>query len=569
MGSYRSDVIIIHPPAQLDLGRGTGVPIPAGEGLLSSPAMETYPPDLPYVAAYLEKNGVSTQIVNLARLNATNPRLSTGSLLSGLRAKLFCLVMDHLYRCRGSLEVAAALKEAHPQVPLAVFGEVATHFNQELASLPQVDYVIAGDSVEEPLLQLLESVSGKIPMEEVPNLSFRDASGQVRTNPAAYLPASLDYLGDGMGYFLRRALRRGERESLPPLWNWHRYPVLFIPVGRGCNQACLHCGSAAGGEPCGRERMALRPPERIVYDIEIASKVTTAPLYLVGDLRQGGENFALEVLGLIAEVDPTNHLVFDLFLPPERDFLERMASSMSHFNLRMTPLTHDEELRVGLGKPYTNEELEQLLGWAMDAGCSRFYLYFRVGLPGQDPQSIRETVEYCGELLRRFGPRVHPLISPVYPNYPPGSAIFHQPERFGVTMQFGSLSEQAQALRHPHWGEHLGYETRWMGKGELVVTTYEALIELNAIKAKSGLIPPRLASQIDRFYRDALSLLRLLEETGANWALTPEGRPADKLSSASSDLLARFSLTKRELMLPLHGYRFHPLRRFRYALGLP
>lgn len=569
MGPYRSDVIVINPPAQPALKGSMGVPIPAGEGHLSSPAMEIYPPDLPYVAAYLEKNGVSTQILNLARLIAKDPGLSARSLLSGLKARLACVVMDHLYRSLGALETAALIKEVNPQIPVALFGEAVGNFHRELASFPQVDFVISGDSVEEPMLQLYECVTGAMPPHEVPNITYRDAGGHIQVNPTSYLPASLDYLGDGMAYFLQRVFRRGERESLPPLWNWRRYPVLFIPVGRGCNQGCLHCGTASGTEASGRDKMSTRPPERIVYDIEVASKVTTAPLFLVGDIRQGGDEFSLEVLERIADVDPPNHLVFDLFLPPERDFLERMAFSMSHFNLRMSPLTHDVELRVGLGKAYTNEELEQLIGWAMDAGCTRFYLHFRIGLPGQDRRSVQETVEYCGELLRRFGPRVHPLISPIYPNFPPGSAIFRQPERFGVTMFFESLAEQVQALRFPHWREHLGYETRWMDRDELVLTTYEALIELNAIKAKSGLIPPRLSSQIDRYYRDALSLLKLLEETGADRAHAVEGSLAEKLSAASSDLMARFPLTGRELMLPLHGYRFHPLRRIRYALGLP
>ncbi len=569
MSSLRSDVILIHPPAHSDLRGGTGIPTPAGMGTLSSPFMETYPPDLPYVAAYLEKNGVSAQILNLARLAAKSPRASLRGEIAGIKAKLVCVVLEHLHRCRGALDTAAIVKEFLPQTPVALFGAVASHFHDELVSLPVVDYVVSGDSVEEPLLQLLESISGEVGLDQLPNLTYKDGSGSVRTNPLSYLPASLDYLGDGVAYFFRRVFRRGEKESLPPLWNWRRYPALFIPVGRGCGRECLHCEQGSRSERCGREKMALRPPERIVYDLEITSKITTAPIYLVGDLLEGGEDFCSEVLELIADVDPPNHLVFDLFLPPAREFMDRVASSMSHFNFRMTPLTHDEELRMGMGKAFTNEELEQLLGWAMDAGCSRFYLYFRIGLPGQDRQSVKETVEYCGELLRRFGPRVHPLISPVYPHYPPGSAIYQQPERFGLSVFYHHIAEQARAMSSPHWREHLGYETRWMDREELVITTYEALIELNALKAKSGLIPPRLASQIDRYYRDALSLLKMLDESGIAQSPSAAGHTGEKLTSAASDLMARFPLTNRELLLPLHGYRFHPIRKIRYSLGIP
>ena len=75
--------------------------------------------------------------------------------------------------------------------------------------------------------------------------------------------------------------------------------------------------------------------------------------------------------------------------------------------------------------------IETLVG----SGCKRVDLFFMIGLPHQDYPSVMETVDYCGELMTRFGGqrqrRVLPLIAPLAPFIDPGSAIFEDPEKYG------------------------------------------------------------------------------------------------------------------------------------------
>lgn len=59
---------------------------------------------------------------------------------------------------------------------------------------PFVDFVLRGDSTEEPCRQLLAALRKCRPLGEVENLTWKDAQGQVRVNPLSFIPADLDYV---------------------------------------------------------------------------------------------------------------------------------------------------------------------------------------------------------------------------------------------------------------------------------------------------------------------------------------------------------------------------------------
>ena len=61
-------------------------------------------------------------------------------------------------------------------------------------------------------------------------------------------------------------------------------------------------------------------------------------------------------------------------------------------------------MRWAGGKKYTNEDLENNIDWALKSGCKKIDVFFMVGLPGQTPESVMHTVEYCGYLIKTYGP---------------------------------------------------------------------------------------------------------------------------------------------------------------------
>ncbi len=94
----------------------------------------------------------------------------------------------------GASEVARLLKKLHPDIPVIFGGFSSSYYHDELVQRPEVDYVIRGDSAEEPLRLLIERLKNGQSPDDVPNLTWVDSSGQVRVNPLTYVPEDLEHV---------------------------------------------------------------------------------------------------------------------------------------------------------------------------------------------------------------------------------------------------------------------------------------------------------------------------------------------------------------------------------------
>ncbi|MGQ9474758.1 MAG: TIGR04190 family B12-binding domain/radical SAM domain protein [Actinomycetota bacterium] len=565
----RPELVLLHPPSVYDFRKITAVPSPISDLVPSTPAFELYPIGFTFLGEYLERNGVNTRIVNLAQRMLEDEGFNVPSFLSRLRPRAFGLDFHWLTHAHGVLEVSRMLKEIHPDIPVIVGGYSATFFHREILEYPQIDYVIRGDSAEEPLLKTMEALRGNGSLEDIPNLTYRGRDGTIRENDLTYVPASLEYLGDNYRYVIRSVFKYRDWKSPRAFWNWWRYPVTMVLTCRGCTRDCGFCGgsSTAMLEICARRQPAFRPPEKVASDVWFISRFTTAPIFLVGDLLQAGWDYAMATIDLMSQVDPKNQMVFELFSPAPREFLERLGSSFDSFNLQISPDSHDPEIRELLGKDYSNEELERNIAWALEAGCKKLDVFFMIGLPGQTRDSVMETVEYCAHLMRQFGPRLNPFIGPLAPFIDPGCPFFREPNKYGIRLIHRTLEDYARAALSPHWRDMLGYETRWMTRQDIVEVTYEALLELNALKSKHGLLSPHRAALNERRLRDTVSLLKLVDDVLELPDPGMRRRELEKLGAECRRLRERLYLPKEELMWPLAGPRFRKLNLMRILLG--
>jgi len=126
---------------------------------------------------------------------------------------------------------------------------------------------------------------------------------------------------------------------------------------------------------------------------------------------------------------------------------------------------------------------------------------------------VMDTVAYCGELLHRYGQddRLHPFVSPLAPFLDPGSMAFEEPERYGYKIFHRTLEEHRRALLSPSWKYVLNYETEWMTREDIVLSSYEASLELNRIKLSHGLMTQEEVTLAEERTGQALKLLELLD----------------------------------------------------------
>jgi radical SAM superfamily enzyme YgiQ (UPF0313 family) len=289
--------------------------------------------------------------------------------------------------------------------------------------------------------------------------------------------------------------------------------------------------------------------------MQAISRLTRAPILLVGDLLMAGPQHAGEVLERLRAADLPNEIVFEFFALPPLSFLEDIDRFVRHWSLEFSPESHSQEVRDAIEgeSGYTTEDMETLIRGAMRLRCSRFDIFFMIGMPAQTMQSVRATVEYCGHLFQLGDKRLSCFISPLGPFIDPGSRGFENPERFGYRLFARTLEEHRQLLIQPSWEHILNYETKWMTRRELVDATYDAAERLNELKIRHGRLSKRRGAGVARGIADARALRARLDEQMARG----EAPAAD---SALRGEITRFSIStvcdKRELFWPRRLFNF-------------
>jgi radical SAM superfamily enzyme YgiQ (UPF0313 family) len=226
-----------------------------------------------------------------------------------------------------------------------------------------------------------------------------------------------------------------------------------------------------------------------------------------------------------------------------------MSLASPNFCLEISPESHDPEVRRASGRYYSNHDLELTLEHALSVGCGRLDVFFMIGLPKQTPKSVMETIDYCDFLFQRFkgDKRLSLFIAPISPFLDPGSLGFEHPRRHGYRILFRTLEEHRQALVGPSWKYSLNYETRWMNRQQIVDTAYEAILRLNRLKAKYGIISWQMAEAGEARISAARTMAHLIDELVAKGNL-------DELSrlKARIDEINAFPVVERkQLELPV------------------
>lgn len=555
-----ADLVLLHAPSVYDFRKILRVPSPVADLVPSGPVFEMYPIGFTFIGEYLERNGIKTRIVNLAVRMLESERFDARKAISHMKPAAFGIDLHWLPHCHGAIEIARLCKELHPNIPVIFGGYSASILYREIMEeYPEVDFIVRGDSTEEPLRMLMSKIiSGEGDLSKIPNLVYRDTIGKTVANDLTNVPRKLDYLGNSYIYMLRSTMRYLDLWGIRPFKGWWSYPITTSITCRGCSYDCNFCGGAASTmKGClNRKGVAYRTPENIGRDIKTIKMITGAPVFIIGDLMQGGCDYAWAVLDEIKKASPRNHIVFELFKPAPKEYFERIAKSVDNFDFEISPQTHDEELRGKTITGYSNEELENNLKWSLEAGCGKFDVFFMIGLSGQTKESVMDTIGYCDNLLKKFGDRLNPLIGPFAPFVDPWSPLERKADECGFELLFETIEDHRNALTKPNWRDWLGYETRWMSRQGIVDATYEALLELNKVKEKHGQITRSYMEKMEALLKESVVLLGMADRAAEIEDLKRRRSEMEKIKIKADELGERSLLVKEEIEWPVSGPRF-------------
>jgi B12-binding domain/radical SAM domain protein len=502
------DLLFLHAPSVYDFRERATLWGPISDLVPSTPVFDMYPLGFATMMAHLQSRGYTVRIANLAARMVLSPRFDPDRLIASRKASAYGIDLHWLPHAHGALEVAQRVKMFHPGAPVILGGYSASYFHEELIRLPEVDYVLRGDSAEEPLAQLMAHILAGTEPVDVPNLTWRERDGTIRVNPLTYVPDTLDHLTLDYYPMVKSVVRNVDLLNNVPFSHWLEYPIMASLTVKGCTQNCTICGGSAfaARNLSARSRPAYRSPELLARDVRRMGGLGHAPVFLLGDLRQGGMAYARRFFRAVQGFEGA--VIVEFFWPVDRAYAEELAAALPNFIAEFSPESHDPRVRQASGKLYTNAGIEDTIEACLGAGSRRFDLFFMIGLSQQTPESALETVDYCRKLLARFDDgRLIPFTSPLAPFLDPGSRAYEQADRYGYLRRASTLEDHRRLLLQPSWKHILSYETRWMNRDTIAEVTYEAGFRLNRLKREVGLISAQKAAETEARIGEARLLM--------------------------------------------------------------
>jgi B12-binding domain/radical SAM domain protein len=510
---FRRDLVLIHPPAIYDFRAREAFRGPVADAVPSTSLFEMYPIGMTSIASFLEQNHYNVQILNLAYRMLHEPTFDVPACLAAIDAPVIGIDLHWLPHVQGTLAVADLVKTLHPSTKVLIGGLSASYYHEELVRHPAVDFVIRGDSTEEPVRQLLQALREAGPLDAVENLTWKRADGGVVVNPLTFVPETLDYVDvPAYDYVLRSVFKYGSLDNLMPTLEWLRQPITLLLSARGCALDCAICGGSRSAyrRICGRTRPAFRSPDKLADDVRRIATFSDAPIFMVHDPRMAGMRSTARFFSRLEEIRPRNEMIFELYAPADDRFFAVVARSIPAWSVEITLESPDEQLRRLNGKlPFANEAIERTIVGALAHGCRTVDVFFMIGLPHQTYDAALAIPDYCEHLIELGDPgRIRPFVAPLGPFLDPGSRAFEEPA-LGYRRFCSTLADHWQAAQRPTWTQILSYETDGMTREEIARATYDVAERLNAIKRRHGLIDAATADGVTSRLHIARELLSM------------------------------------------------------------
>jgi len=467
---------------------------------------EMYPIGWFSIKQRLADHGFDTKIVNVASLMLQYPELDVRRLLRGLEAPIFGFDLHWMTQCNGAIELAAVLKQEHPDA-LTIFGGIsATYYAKQLITYPSVDVVVQGYDTLDPVTELVAKVvrGGSRDFGSIPNLLYK-ADGDVQSSGFTHKPTA-NYNNERNDWSYYR-----DAPSPSPLTS---KLIMTLP-----NTGCAHdCGWCGGSKFAYRNIMEVRKTL-----IQKDHDLVVAELRTMGEAAKRTSIYALQCysegkgrmhayLDAVKEVG-YNSVSFEQFNLTPPDTLKKMGESTDAY-IMLSPESHDPKISAAAGRgTYTMEQMEEWIPRALDAGVKGVMIWFFIGMPYQDRQSVMDTVAYSERLIRKFGGwKALPLVCPMVPFLDPGCRFFEEPEQHGYRIFHRTLEEHRQAMVEPLWHRRLNYETRWLDRRQLQDVSYEAIARLVEIKGEYGVLPSEFCQAILKTIDETQQLLGEMEK---------------------------------------------------------
>ncbi len=427
------------------------------------------------MADFLERNGFKTRIYNLGELMLSDRYFEVEGVFKRSEAKIFAIDLHWCVHVQGAIELARVCKQVRPFSKVVLGGLTSTCFHSEiLEKFDFIDFVIRGEA-ENPLLQLARRIDKNL--EGVPNLTYRTKDGRVKVNLMEKPVEALDEFEFTRLDLVEPCNLLVDRSMGGVTKKWW-----CIPFCRGCAYNCAGCGASAYSyrKMFNRERPAFRSPGKIAEDIQKLSEQGVNLISIFQDPRIGGRKYLEELIATLRrEKTDADGIDMELFSPASEEYLKSLSSIGIPLALTISPESGVETVRRVHGREYSNDEIlrtvELCQKYNIDIG-----IFFLLALAEENQQTIRQTWDFW-EKLYQLNFESQSKGSLVKPEFgfmlllDPGSLAFDYSEKYGYKLLFKNLEDYYRGMSMPSWHLWLGYETKYLGRKELLKLILQSL----------------------------------------------------------------------------------------------
>ncbi len=347
------------------------------------PISETPSPPLglAYLAAALEEARVEVRVLDLVVTPYSAEMLA--KLLDDVQPELVGLTavtmtVDH------AMAVIASVKRHSPQAVTVMGGpHVTFSAPQTLKACPSLDVAVLGEG-ERTMVELVRAVAAGSGFENVAGIAHR-ADGAIRLTPPRAFIADLDSLPPPA----RRLLPLG------------RYRALGMPISitttRGCPHQCIFC---VGRKMVGA-KVRYRSPRKVVDELEAIGRLGFHQVNIVDDLFTADKGHCTavcdEILRRGLKVRWTSFARVDTVSEEILSKMKAAGCTAVSFGVESA----NRAILKTIKKRITPEQVAEAVRMCARTGVTPF-ASFILGLPGETPETIQETMEF-GRTLKELG----------------------------------------------------------------------------------------------------------------------------------------------------------------------
>ncbi|MBL7201116.1 MAG: cobalamin-dependent protein [Anaerolineae bacterium] len=450
-------VLYVHPAKQGSGFHLTGVQMGRPYGLV--------PVGLVALVNLLRENGIPVKGINLPMEKRLSPAFDLLKWLGAHPGARVILIDMHWYEhVYGAIDVARACKQVLPEARTVIGGLSASAFASDiLKCFPEVDYVIRGDA-EKPLLRLVQQLlragpqARRLNLRSVPNLSWREGDvvvGNERTYCATTTDldrlnfVDIDFLDHHDQYYLHEYIV-ADLQRAQSARDRDRFRGRWLCTARGCRYECSYCGGCRSAHEAlaGRKGIVPRSPGSMVDDLRRLRENEVIQASLSYDIAEMGEPYWRAFLGELRKSGIRIGLYNEFFQLPKPAFVEAFAESvdLKESCVAVSPLSGSERVRRLNGKFYDNDQLlatlEQLKAHSLSLFC-----YFSLNLPGEDEQTIHETVNLAKRIYDLYPGHLLKILTSSH-TIDPLCPMSVDPDRYGIEVDLSTFSDYYDYCRN-------------------------------------------------------------------------------------------------------------------------